>query len=121
LCVLEQSNPTKLLTAITEFYNTFWVQGKPIAERDVYEPALAKVLGSEAEAKAVIEQTATPEIKAHLQRNTDRALEEGAFGLPWFMATNARGETEGFWGFDHLGVVIDHLGLDRAGELKAML
>ena len=56
-----------------------------------------------------------------MQRNTDRALEEGAFGLPWFVATNAKGETEGFWGFDHLGLVIEHLGLERGGELKALL
>ena len=28
-------------------------------------------------------------------------------------ATNAKGEKEGFWGFDHLGQVCDHLGLER--------
>ena len=29
------------------------------------------------------------------------------------LATNEKGEKEGFWGFDHLGQVCDHLGLER--------
>lgn len=45
--------------------------------------------------------------------NTDKAFESGAFGLPWMVCTSATGETEGFWGVDHLGQVIQFLGLDR--------
>ena len=30
-----------------------------------------------------------------------------------FTATNSKGEKESFWGFDHLGQVMDHLGLER--------
>lgn len=37
------------------------------------------------------------------------------------MATNAKGETEGFFGFDHLGQVIEHLGLERGDTLRSML
>lgn len=66
-------------------------------------------------------------------------MEDGAFGLPWFVgesylaslypqarltvvtATNTQGQTEGFWGFDHLGQVIEHLGLERGNDLRAML
>jgi len=56
-----------------------------------------------------------------LLENTNKAIEQGAFGLPWFVATNAQGQTEKFWGFDHLGQVIEHLGLERGNELRAML
>lgn len=68
-------------------------------------------------------QSTKPEAKAKLQANTDLAFKEGAFGLPWFVATNKEGVTERYWGFDHLGMVVEHLGLDRseAKELKAML
>lgn len=55
-----------------------------------------------------------PDIKAILTSNTDHAFKIGAFGLPWFECTNSRGETEGFWGIDHLGQVVDFLGLDRS-------
>lgn len=57
-----------------------------------------------------------PDMKAILTSNTDRAFKEGAFGIPWFECTNAAGETEGFWGIDHLGQVVDFLGLDRSRD-----
>lgn len=57
-----------------------------------------------------------PEVKALLATNTDRSFKSGAFGLPWFECTNSKGETEGFWGVDHLGQVADFLGLTRALE-----
>lgn len=39
------------------------------------------------------------------------------------LATNKDGHKEFYWGFDHLGQVIEHLDLDRkqAPELRAML
>lgn len=55
-----------------------------------------------------------PDIKALLLSNTDRSFGAGAFGLPWFECTNSRGETEGFFGVDHIGQVADFLGLDRS-------
>lgn len=66
----------------------------------------------------------TPEVKKGLSESTDRAMRDGAFGLPWFVATNGRGETEGFWGVDHLGQVLRHLGLEGRGDeegFRAML
>lgn len=63
-----------------------------------------------------------PDVKALLMSNTDRAFKEGAFGLPWFVCTDTNGQTEGFWGVDHLGQVADFLGLDRrGGGFKALL
>lgn len=57
-----------------------------------------------------------------MKENTDYALSEDAFGLPWFLATNEKGETEKYWGFDHLGQVIEHLGLKRMDDgFRAML
>jgi 2-hydroxychromene-2-carboxylate isomerase len=55
-----------------------------------------------------------PDIKNLLTENTDRSFKSGAFGLPWFECTNSKGETEGFWGVDHIGQVADFLGLDRS-------
>ena len=63
-------------------------------------------------------------MKKSLNENTEAALKDGAFGLPYFVATNAEGEREGFWGFDHLGQVIEHLGIergDRGAGWRAML
>lgn len=51
--------------------------------------------------------------KELLIKNTDSAIADGAFGLPWFVVTNEEGKTEGFWGVDHLGQVIEFLGLEH--------
>lgn len=40
-------------------------------------------------------------------------MDEGAFGLPWFVTTDTEGRKEGFFGFDHLCHVIDFLGLEE--------
>ena len=53
------------------------------------------------------------EVKTALKANTDEALQSGSFGLPWFVATDTMGRTEVFFGFDHIGQVVAHLGLER--------
>lgn len=62
-------------------------------------------------------------VKSLLTSNTEQAFKDGAFGLPWFMCTNAKGETEGYWGVDHIGQVAHFLGLDRGRDVgfKAVL
>jgi 2-hydroxychromene-2-carboxylate isomerase len=61
--------------------------------------------------------------KELLNKNSDAAFKDGAFGLPWFVATNSKGETEKYWGVDHLGQVANHLGLEkpRTGGWKTVL
>jgi 2-hydroxychromene-2-carboxylate isomerase len=46
---------------------------------------LRTVVGSEGEAKKVIERTKSDEVKKVLSGNTDKAFQDGAFGLPWFV------------------------------------
>lgn len=57
-----------------------------------------------------------PDIKSLLTSKTDEAFKSGAFGLPWFHCTNAKGQTEGFWGIDHLGQVAEFLELERQAD-----
>jgi 2-hydroxychromene-2-carboxylate isomerase len=61
--------------------------------------------------------------KKQLLENTDRAFAEGAFGLPWMTCVNSAGQTEGFWGVDHLGQVAHFLGLEKPkhGGWKSVL
>jgi 2-hydroxychromene-2-carboxylate isomerase len=46
------------------------------------------VVGSDEEAKKVIERTKSDEVKKLLSTNTDKAFQDGAFGLPWFTGTS---------------------------------
>lgn len=42
-------------------------------------------MGSDEEAKKVIERTKSEEVKGLLSENTEKAFKNGAFGLPWFV------------------------------------
>jgi 2-hydroxychromene-2-carboxylate isomerase len=46
---------------------------------------VSTVVGSNDEAKKVIERTKTEEVKKLLSTNTEKAFKDGAFGLPWFV------------------------------------
>lgn len=121
LCVIEADYPDKLGDCFAALYKAFWEERQTIGKVDVIGPVLAKVLG-EAETKKVMDKIGSPEAKKALKDNSDVSMAEGAFGLPWWVATNVKGEKEAFWGFDHLGQVIDHLGLERSEQgLRAML
>ncbi|MCJ1255016.1 hypothetical protein MMC24_002832 [Lignoscripta atroalba] len=108
VAALSLVSPEKVLDTVTALYNTFFVERKPIHTPEGILAVLEKTIGG-AEAKAVLEKSTTEEAKKLLSDNTEQALAEGAFGLPWIVATNAQGKKQGFWGFDHLGQVIDHL------------
>lgn len=73
-----------------------------------------------------MKQASTPEIKQALESVTKEAVDSGAFGMPWFVGEDAEGKKDGFFGFDHLGVLVKHLGLkgelgEKAGKAKALL
>ncbi|RAL08928.1 putative 2-hydroxychromene-2-carboxylate isomerase [Aspergillus homomorphus CBS 101889] len=124
LCAVAQLAPEQLLSVQEALFRTFWVEGDGrIGEPACFVPVLEAVLGKEVAAR-VVEIMGTPEIKAQLAANTDRAFKAGAFGVPWLECTNAQGKTEGFFGVDHLGQVVDFLGLERGldrGLMRALL
>lgn len=92
-------------------YEHFFVHHQPIREPAEFMPVFEKVLGAEL-ARKVHEQAPT-QGKKQLEANTTAAIEDGAFGMPWFVATTPSGGKECFWGVDHLGQVVDALGLER--------
>ncbi|KAG2420782.1 hypothetical protein HFD88_000396 [Aspergillus terreus] len=113
LCAISQKLPHKLVPTIEALYYSFWVQGNAkIGQPEGFGPVLESVLGP-TDAQEVLKAINQADTKAILSANTDRAFKAGAFGIPWFECTNSKGETEGFWGIDHLGQVVDFLGLDR--------
>ncbi|EZF75545.1 hypothetical protein H105_02957 [Trichophyton soudanense CBS 452.61] len=112
LCVVAADHPEKLASCIDALYNTLWVnRDSSVIKPEGYVPVLETVIGKDAAIK-VAEKSNTAEIKQKLISNTDRSVESGAFGLPWMECTNSKGETESFFGVDHLGQVVAFLGLD---------
>ena len=85
LVALSLSHPQKVESAIRLFWESFWVQWNDPTKMENMQAILRTALGSDKEAKEVIERTKTDEVKKALSANTSKAFEDGAFGLPWFV------------------------------------
>ena len=72
-------------SAIALFYENFWVQWNEPTKPENVQAILRTVLGSDEEARKVLERTKTEEVKKKLSGNSEMAFRDGAFGLPWFV------------------------------------
>ncbi|KAL2068890.1 hypothetical protein VTL71DRAFT_15228 [Oculimacula yallundae] len=116
MCALTVLHPGKegqelLVKTLDRLFEAYWVEHKKTYEKDGLQEVLESVLGKEEAGKVLA--MAGKEGKEVLAKNSDQAFKDGAFGLPYFLATNGKGETEAFWGVDHLAVVCEHLGLEK--------
>ncbi|KAJ4301037.1 hypothetical protein N0V90_003127 [Kalmusia sp. IMI 367209] len=115
LTALSLSHPNSVPSALSLFWQNYWVHYNDPTKPETMLALMKTIVGSEEEATKVIEASKSDEVKKKLSDNTEWAFKEEAFGLPWFVATNAKGETERYWGVDHMGQLCDHLGLERPG------
>lgn len=77
--------------------SAMWEQGLKMDDPQV----VAEVLGAAGlDARAILEATQDPEVKAELAANTEAAVERGVFGVPTFFVGD-----EMFFGKDRLGQV----------------
>jgi 2-hydroxychromene-2-carboxylate isomerase len=125
MCYLhEKYSQDEIIKAFDALYQSFWVErnsgvGKPDGEKGwgaILKQALGKDLAEE-----MVSNAGSKTAKDALMKNTDTAFDDGAFGLPWFQCENSAGKKESFWGVDHMGQVAKFLGLEKEGELKALL
>ncbi|EEP77915.1 conserved hypothetical protein [Uncinocarpus reesii 1704] len=112
LCAMASKDPGKLVSCLDALYHSHWVEANPeIGKPEGFMPILEQVVGKEA-AEGVTEKSVTEAVKSMLAANTEKAIDAGAFGLPWMVCTNSKGETESFFGVDHFGQVAAFLGLE---------
>lgn len=74
-----------------------WVEGKNLADPAVLRAAIA---AAGLDAEAILARAGDAEVKAALRRNSEEAVERGAFGAPTFFVGD-----EMFWGNDRLEFV----------------
>ena len=99
-------------------YRTFWAEGQAVGEPEVVTRSLARVLGEE-KARELVDGTGRKEVKALLNGNTEKALEAGAFGVPFWVVADGEGREGVFFGVDRVGMVLDFMCLER-GEDKGI-
>ncbi|KAJ5525729.1 HCCA isomerase/glutathione S-transferase kappa [Penicillium frequentans] len=90
-----------------------WMYQKNV---DVSKPEnLAKLLQShgfsDEDIKKILAAASTPEYKQALTDNTQKALDLGAYGAPWFWVRNSEGKEEPFFGSDRFAYMWQYLGL----------
>ncbi|CEJ87562.1 hypothetical protein VHEMI04453 [[Torrubiella] hemipterigena] len=114
-------NQTRMVELIDVLSNELWAKHTEIHKPEVFQPILQRALGATDYAKLV--EAVPTKGKSLLMANTDKAFADQAFGLPWLVCTNAKGETQTFWGVDHLGVAASFMGLEKpsAGPWKSVL
>ena len=66
----------------------------------------------DAEVKEILRLMATKEYKDRLTANTKTALDQGAFGAPWFWLTNDIGESEPLFGSDRWAYMFRFVGVE---------
>ncbi|KAJ5923976.1 HCCA isomerase/glutathione S-transferase kappa [Penicillium verhagenii] len=101
-----------------QFEKTFlslseWMYHKNI---DVSKPEkLAELLRShgflDEDIKKILAAAASPEYKEALTANTQKALDLGAYGAPWFWVRNSKGKEEPFFGSDRFAYMWQYLDL----------
>lgn len=126
LCYIQETySAEKLTSALDALFEAFWVQGKsPIASEEILSEVLGPVFGGAEEVGKILESGKGDAAKAKLKANSEWAVKDGAFGLPWFRCENEEGRSEAFWGVDHIGQVLEFLGVEvrgEAGRYRAML
>ncbi|KAK7931238.1 hypothetical protein PG985_001950 [Apiospora marii] len=117
---LQPDGQEKLARALGALYAAMWAAHEQIGNPRVFKPILTQVLGKESTKEALAYSGTVG--KSTLKANTDKAFEDGAFGLPWMVCTNRKGQIESFWGVDRLGEVLRFLSLEKpAGDWKSRL
>ena len=86
-------------------FRAVWVDGKNLADEAVLE---ATVAAAGLDAAALLPRAKEQAAKDALRRNTEEAVERGAFGAPTFFVGD-----EMFWGNDRLDFVEEALGGQR--------
>lgn len=90
---------SKYEASFLELWVAMWEQGLDLSKPDLLAQVLARHFEDE-DVRGILEAANSPEWKRKLQDNTQRALDKGAFGAPWFWVRNKRGVEEPFFGSD---------------------
>ena len=92
--VLQEERPELVPAYVHEAFRAYFSQGRNIAQSEVLRDVLD---ACGADADAVLEATAQPQVKDRLRAAVDASLARGVFGAPFIVV-----DGEPFWGNDRL-------------------
>lgn len=89
----------KLELASLECWKALWERHSDLSKPEEMRKCLEVNFDKE-DVEKIIEAAGSAPVKGKLLETTDKALESGAYGCPWFEATNSKGIKEPFFGSD---------------------
>ncbi|KAM0334311.1 hypothetical protein ACHAQA_001334 [Verticillium albo-atrum] len=100
-------------------FEAFWtLPNKNVSQEGILAEELAEVpapgggkLFSAEDVKRILEGAKQKDAKDAVKGQTQKALELGAYGAPWFWVTDASGKGEPFFGSDRFHFMYEYLGL----------
>jgi 2-hydroxychromene-2-carboxylate isomerase len=99
LVYIKEAHPQSFVEAFLDIFDGMWESGLDVSKPELLGQVLSKKF-SEAEVKDILEKANSAPYKQRLNDNTKEALDTGAFGCPWHVVCNSKGESEPFFGSD---------------------
>lgn len=96
---MKEAHGENFVAIFRDIYHAMWENGKDVSKPEILAEVLKQRL-KEDEAREVMAKANSPPYKQQLNDNTKEALDRGAFGCPWFLVRNSKGEEEPFFGSD---------------------
>lgn len=97
--VNENFPKAKYEDAFKELWVAMWEQQMDLSKPDLMSQALSRHF-EPGQVEEIMKGANSAEYKQKLLDNTQKALDSGAFGCPWFMVKNGKGKEEPFFGSD---------------------
>lgn len=102
---IKANYPERFLPTMSALFQKFWTP--PNVNLTQEENLITTLLEATYEGKRLFTEVEVEKImkgrdgmKALLKAKTEEVVNSGAFGAPWFLVTNAKGETRSFFGSD---------------------
>ncbi|KAF8854645.1 putative glutathione S-transferase kappa 1 [Acephala macrosclerotiorum] len=113
LCFIKANHPNdKFEKTWARLFDAMWIDHIDITvPADLASALTGTKLYSEEEVEAIMKATQEKEWKDKLLANTQKVLDQGAFGAPWFWVRNAKGVEEPFFGSDRFHFMWEFLGI----------
>lgn len=99
LVYVKATYPELFVQTFLDIFSAMWEEDQDVSKPDLLSAALSKRF-EEVQVREIVDKATAPENKKVLNANTAEALQQGAFGCPWFWVQNSKGEEEPFFGSD---------------------
>ncbi|KAF2467221.1 glutathione S-transferase kappa 1 [Lindgomyces ingoldianus] len=110
LVYVKAAHPKSFVLTFFDIFSEMWENGIDVSKPELMAKVLSKRY-TDPQVREILENANNTEYKQKLNDNTKEALDRGAFGCPWYVVKNSKGDEEPFFGSDRFHFMWEYLGL----------